>query len=236
MKKLILAVFCTLLACTTIAQPTGTVTLNRFAGSNITGIDVSGPFKVDISQGANSSFKIMIPKQYEDLLIVQQDNDGEVEVYWKNGTNIKHVDGDVFEIQMVCSTLQTIDCSGAVVINMNGKINTKELDIDASGASKIEADDLTVTGKLSIDVSGANKQMLKGSAVNCEIDGSGACRIDMSAFKVNDMSLDISGAGKCSVWVTGNLAIEISGAGDVQYKGNPTVRKDISGSGKISQL
>lgn len=236
MKKLLLATFCTLLACTTVAQSTGTVTLNRFAGSKITGIEVSGPFTVNISQGAKSSFKIVVPKRCEDLLILEQDNDGQVEVYWKKGSNIRAITGDVFEIQMVCSTLQTIDCSGAVVMNLNGKINTQELDIDASGASKIEADDLTVTGKLSVDVSGANKQTLKGSAANCEIAGSGACKLDLSKFEVSNMDLDLSGAGKCSVWVTGNLSVDISGSGDVSYSGNPNLRKEISGAGRVTKL
>jgi hypothetical protein len=130
--------------------------------------------------------------------------------------------------------LKTIDLSGAVNIESQGKLTIPELAISGSGASDAKLD--MDVQRLGIDCSGGSKLKLTGSAKDVDVDVSGAVDLFAFDFPAENYKLSISGAGKAEINVSKNLKVDISGAASVRYKGTPTgMYQDISGAGSIKK-
>ena len=56
-------------------------------------------------------------------------------------------------------------------------------------------------------------------------------------FVAKDYNISISGSGRATINLEGELDVRISGSGNVYYKGNPTgVNSSTSGSGKVRRM
>jgi hypothetical protein len=130
--------------------------------------------------------------------------------------------------------LKQMELSGAVVLRSSGKINLDEIKMELSGASNVYMDLNCTT--LNADMSGSSTLKLIGAASDAEIEASGACDIDNSQMVVENMSLEVSGAGKIVVNVLTKLDAKVSGAAEVEYMGTPEVHKEVSGAGSVNKI
>jgi hypothetical protein len=192
-------------------------------------LDISGEFEIIINQTSTEKLELEVDENLISLI--------ETEV--KNGTlfiSTKEKIGNSKSLKLYISmiTINEINTSGAIEIKNKGKLKTEILVINASGAADI---DLTVeVENLQMDLSGASETTLSGDATNFEIILSGASELEAEKLETQQTMIDISGAGKATVFVKNTLNVEVSGAGSVQYKGNPTITKNISGAGSINKL
>lgn len=235
MKKLLLSLTAIAMFAVACAQaPSKSVTIEKFAGERITGIDFGGAATINITQGSVGAFKFTVPENIKNQFTIILDNDGTVEI--KRNNNFNNNNNERCTIDMVCVDLREVDVSGAAKVNLIGAINASEVSIDGSGAINLQSDNLMVAGKLDIDVSGSAKINVVGKAYECEIDASGAADIEMTKFPVNRMDIEISGAGNAKVNVTNFLKAEISGAGKIGYLGSPQIQYEDNLTSKIYKL
>ncbi len=215
-----------------------TISLNAMASKqertvkNFNKIEVSGGFKVILTQG--STEKLMIEAD-DDVLpkIITEVRSGTLIIKLENNTHISNGKDLVAELTFI--NLDNIDLSGAVNITGTNPMKFSNLEIDGSGATKISLNLSAV--KLACDFSGASEITLKGNAPEFEADLSGASEIEAAEFLTRRCNIECSGASNARVNVTESLTVEGSGASKISYTGNPaSVDTDISGASKISKF
>jgi len=193
-------------------------------------IDVSGAFDVTLAQGTSQSVIIEADDNLMDLIRTEV----------RGNTLVIETKKPIFhskslKVFLTFTDLKSIDISGAVDIQSQGKLNLADLSFSGSGASDTKLD-LGVQ-KLSVDCSGGSKLRLSGSAKDVVVDVSGA--VDLFAFDMpaETYTISISGAGKAEISVSKSLNVDISGAATVHYKGNPEKNiQDISGAGTVKKV
>lgn len=254
MKKIFAIVLATLtLVGVASAQQT---TISRFEGKKITGVDVSGAFKINIRQGSDTKAVLSIPQRFEKQLVFKMGLDGVLEIRFEGNINSKN--NEYFTADIVCSSLNSVDLSGACKLLGEGTFSANDLKFDMSGAtnvsipgnisasgslvsfemsgaSKIVAN-ITSNSKLDIDTSGSSHMELSGTAASAVIEVSGASKMDLENMVVKTMSIDGSGASNLTVNVSEKLDVDASGATKVRYKGQPKLSMDTSGSASVSSL
>jgi hypothetical protein len=160
MKKIILNLFVILSGVSVVllsscrfncVRGSGNQTTETRKVSDFTKIDVSGEFKVHLKQDSSLSLTINAD---DNLLkyIKTSVEDGKLRIYTKRN---------------LCS-------SGEMVINV-GIHNIK--DVAASGAVQIQSDGKIITKDIHFDLSGATKLTMDLNAANVNTEGSGATKI-----------------------------------------------------------
>ncbi len=112
------------------------------------------------------------------------------------------------------TSVANIEISGASKGNF--KINAHKLNLEASGASKFNFTGEYRTVKL--DVSGACSLVLSGKTEVLDADVSGASKLDTEDLYANNVSIDLSGASKASVFAAETIDIDSSGASNLTYR------------------
>lgn len=198
--------------------------------SSFNGIDVSGAFDVKLTQGTSNSVIVEADDNLMDLIRTEVRGST---LMIDNKKPIAH--SKSMKVFITFTELKSIDLSGAVDVESEGKLTLPELAISGSGASdaKLEMD----VQRLGIDCSGGSKLKLTGSAKDVDVDVSGAVDLFAFDFPAENYKLSISGAGKAEINVSKNLKVDISGAASVRYKGTPTgIYQDISGAGSVKKV
>jgi len=226
-----LIILLVIVSCNVIGEiGSGNVIREERKVSSFNGIEVSGAFDVKLIQGTVSS--VVIEADDNLMPLIRTEVRGSTLVI-DNKKPISHSKG--LKVFITFTELKSIDLSGAVDIESQGKLTLPELSISGSGASdgKLEMD----VRKLSIDCSGGSKLKLSGSAKDVEVDASGAVDLFAYDFPAETYKLSISGAGKAEINISKELNVDISGAATVHYKGNPTKNvQDISGAGTVKKV
>lgn len=193
-------------------------------------LDISGAYKVHIKPDNYSSIKV---KADENLLehIETYVNDGVLHV--KSEANFDRY--RALDLYITMDEFERLKASGASEIGSQGVLKGKNVKLDFSGA--VEAQLSINAEELEGDFSGACEVKLNGNARKMSVETSGAVEVDAEDFKTEKCRVEMSGAGKATVFVTQELDIDVSGAAEVNYRGNPReVKQDISGAANINKL
>jgi len=121
---------------------------------------------------------------------------------------------------------------------------------DIIGQSRFVADDFTVSiggsGDIELEVeadyvssriSGSGNIELEGKSKSAKLSISGSGKYFAEKLLVGDYEISMSGSGRGSINVKGELDVRISGSGKIYYMGTPTsVNSSVSGSGTIRKI
>ncbi len=202
---------------------------NRKVG-NFSKLDISGGYKIILKQDSSLSVKVTADDNL--LKYIKTDIDGDV-LHIHSKKNMCNTGEMVINIGI--RNLEEVKASGAVEVDGDGKINTKDIHFDLSGATKINMDlnaANVVTG-----ISGVTEMNLKGQATSHNIDISGSGKIYALDFVVGSCDIQTSGIGHCEVNVLNSLKVNSSGASDVKYRGNPSnVSNEKSGASSLEKV
>jgi hypothetical protein len=149
--------------------------------------------------------------------------------FWSdNGTK----DVDVY---VTVKALKAVRVSGSGDIVGQNTIETDDFTAKVSGSGDIEMDLEART--VETGISGSGNIELSGSANSGRLSISGSGKLLAEELTVGDFKVSISGSGRGSITVNGELNVSISGSGSVYYGGNPTgVNSSVSGSGKVRRI
>ncbi|MCX2740536.1 head GIN domain-containing protein [Pontibacter anaerobius] len=197
--------------------------------SGIKGIDVSGGFVVELTQGSNESVRL---EAEENLLnnIKTEVRNGILHIY--NDRGISSTKG--MKAYVTLKGLESINISGGVKIIGNSSFKSPALKMDMSGGSNVK---LTVdTKEIKADLSGASKVELLGKADVLNMDMSGASKVDASELEAREVKIQASGASNVKVFAKEALDINASGASSVYYKGSPSITSDVTSAARVGKL
>ncbi|GAB3194929.1 hypothetical protein ABID22_000055 [Pontibacter aydingkolensis] len=197
--------------------------------AGFTGIDVSGGFSVEITQGSNEGVRLEAEENLLDNIKTEVRN-GVLRIY--NDKSLSTSKG--MKAYITVKELNKIDISGGVKVVGKSTFKTNAMTLDMSGGSKVM---LAVEAKqIKADMSGASKVELKGKTDNLTMEMSGASQVDASELAANDVKIGASGASKVKVHADKTLHIDASGASAVYYKGTPSITSETSAAARISRL
>ncbi len=208
-------------------QGSGNVIRQERKVSSFTSLDVSGAFKVYLSQGATQSVII----EADDNLMEKIETEvtgGKLRIY-----NKRHImNAKSLNVYITATEMNAIELSGAVDLQTQTRLTGSSFSLDVSGASDSKLE--LAVQKLDVSSSGGSNLQLIGTATEVKMDVSGA--VDLHAFDLltEKFFLNMSGAGEADINVKNELNADISGAATVRYKGNPAkLVEDISGAGSV---
>ncbi|TPE45580.1 head GIN domain-containing protein [Pontibacter mangrovi] len=197
--------------------------------SGIRGIDVSGGFTVELTQGSNEGVKLEAEENLIDNIKTEVRN-GILHIYNDRGVSTNKG----MKAYVTLKDLESIDISGGVKVIGNSSFKSDNLKLDMSGGSNVK---LTVSTKeLRADMSGASKVELIGKADVLHMEMSGASKVDASELEAREVAIQASGASNVKVFASEALDINASGASAVYYKGSPSITSDVSAAARISRL
>lgn len=145
---------------------------------------------------------------------------------------IRNIDADSSAIvEVVAPSLEGIDVSGAVTLEVTGGVGGDDVELEASGASRVRVDSIEA-GDVHLRASGASRISISGGFIaELEGDASGASFLDLREVSLTgDASLDLSGASQAEVTAAGRVSGSASGASSLVVYGDPS-SVDVSTSG-----
>lgn len=148
--------------------------------------------------------------------------------FWENN-NVR------VDVYVTVKELNAVTVSGSGDIKGQNLIESDRFKARVSGSGdivlEIEARDVDA------GISGSGNIELSGAATSGSLSISGSGKLLAENLKVDDFEVRISGSGRGSITVFGELDVRISGSGSVYYGGKPTeVNSSISGSGKVRRI
>jgi hypothetical protein len=126
-----------------------------------------------------------------------------------------------------------ISGSGDIVSQNTLKTDDFTASIAGSGDIEIALEADYVEAK----ISGSGNIELSGSSDRARLSISGSGKYVADKLEVGDYRVSMSGSGRGSINLNGDLDVRISGSGKIYYMGNPTsVNSSVSGSGSVRKI
>jgi hypothetical protein len=187
-------------------------------------VEVHTAFEVTITQGDSYSLVIRIDDNLERYLEVDQAGDN-LSIGLESGRSYSNLTA---EADITMPALSELELSGASEAKISGFRSTDSFKLSASGASRAEGE--IRTGDLNIQLSGASRADLVGEGGDLVLQASGASDADLQDFPINNADVELSGASRATVNISGILDLNASGASKLEYLGDPRLG-DIETSG-----
>lgn len=215
---------------TACMKGSGHVVTEKRKVANFTGLDVSGSYQLNLVQ--DSTLNVSIVADDNLMKEISTEVSGNKLVI-KTGKNVCASQQIVVTIGV--RNLDEIKEAGAITLNTQGKLVTKDLKLDISGANKLnmELDAANVT----TTAAGSTELNLKGQASSHMVNLAGEGKLLAFDFIVGNYDLQTAGAGEFEINVLHELTVNSAGASTVKYKGNPAaINNKKSGVSTITKV
>lgn len=146
------------------------------------------------------------------------DYEGKKKFNW----DVKDLNIDEMRINITMPALEKIEAVGYGTIRFEN-FNADDFEIDLSGPVKLRGE--INAQNLILNMSGKSEADLSGHATRLNADIEFASTLKAYNLEVADAMVEVNGASKAKVHVTGTLEVEEGMASDVDFRGNPQVIK-----------
>ena len=187
--------------------------------SGFSKIDAGSAFRVDITRSDDYNVVVNVDEKVVPYLDVTVQGDT-LRIHLRPGLTLSGASGPL-EAKVSMPALNGLNLSGATQTTVTGFKSDQKLDVNISGASRLEGD--LEAGSVGLEASGASRVTLRGKGQNMQLQASGASQADLGDFAVTNGNVELSGASRATVNVTGKLDADVSGASTLRYTGNPTM-------------
>ncbi|NVO84758.1 PspC domain-containing protein [Hymenobacter terrestris] len=205
-----------------------------YSESDFDHVSVAGPYRLVVRPGSSYSIKAAGSDEALRQLLIERD--GSELVIKPRNRSVFRMGNFSSEASRVLITvelpeLNQLELVGGARAQVSG-FGTGDLQVEQAGGSQLTLDGKF--GQLDLDLAGACRAALRGSADELSIDGAGACEVTAPGFTARNANIDIVGASKVRLNVTGELQAEATGASIIEYTGSPTnVRRSAVGASSI---
>lgn len=237
MRKLQILLF-TILAMVLIGNTTslaqalrgnGNIISESRALTGITGLDVSGGFTVEITQGSNEGIRLEAESNLIGNIVTEVRN-GVLHIY--NDESI--TTSKPMKAYVTLKQLERLYITGGVKVTAASTIKSERLRMDLSGGSSVKL--ALDASTLEADLSGASRVNITGQLSELVAVMSGASKLEAQEVEVKDARVRASGASIVKVMATEKLDVDASGASVVYYAGSPRVSTSVSGAARVGKL
>ncbi len=192
-------------------------------------IDVAETFEIDVTYSNEEKVTVEAPENLQDLIQLKV-RSGTLLIKFKNGHSIST--NSAIKVHISTAKLNDFSLSGASSISLNNSLMDSKFNLECSGATSFKGKVEIVDAE--IELSGASSVHLSGTAKAASLNLSGASQMNDYHFKVNNLSIDLSGASSVKVTSLNSLSGDVSGASSLNYKGNPSTKSiSISGAANV---
>ncbi|MFH1321951.1 MAG: head GIN domain-containing protein [Bacteroidota bacterium] len=207
----------------------GEITTESRSMAVFTGIEMSIPANIYITQGSPQEVKITAKKG----VLKQIETSLEQSVLLlKYDTCVSNPDS--IKIYITTRNINKLEINGSGDISTLCPINTDNLELKINGSGDLDIEVQADTIYNQINGSGNIKLLGTSKALNININGSG----DVQALNAptGNCIIKVNGSGDCAVFVSKSLNIHVNGSGNVSYRGSPSVSTSFYGSGSVKEL
>jgi Putative auto-transporter adhesin, head GIN domain len=209
--------------------PSGTTATTRIDAAGVTRLDVAYGFDVRVRLGQPEAVTVTYDDNLADLLDVRVDG-RTLRIQLQPNSNIDH--RPTLRAEVTLARLEEIRAAGASTVTVASKLPDSGLRLLVSGSSRVAAD--LALDRAEATVSGSSRLELTGTANTLTAQGSGASNLELADLRLRDLDIQLSGASRGSVNVTGTIAAQVSGASKLTYTGTPQfTKRDTSGGSSI---
>ncbi|MFC2097513.1 head GIN domain-containing protein [Bacteroidota bacterium] len=194
--------------------------------SDFNKLEISGAFRVFLTQGNNESLKLVADENLHEYIKTRVINNRLI-----IESTIKILKAKKRHLYIQVKSLEDINLSGAIKLESKSAITAEKLKIEAGGAVEIDLD--VRANQIRGEFSGACETRLRGSADKVFIHASGGVKIRTYDLTANRFDLKLSGAGIAGIYAKEQLNVDITGAASVRYKGDPVIRKNTKGASSL---
>jgi hypothetical protein len=187
--------------------------------SGFSKVEASSAFRVNITRSDKYSVEITVDEKVKPYLDVAVKGDT-LHIGLKPGTALTGASGPLDAV-VTMPALKGLALSGACNATIGGFKSQDRLDTELSGASKLNGE--IEAGDIRMELSGASQTTLSGKGKKLDLEASGASQANLADLALADAAVNLSGASKATVNVSGNLSVDASGASSLQYTGDPTL-------------
>lgn len=217
---------------TDLFAQTKVVRLTRFEGEKLTGVKISAPFRVELSQGQNASAVVEINEELEKDLVFEN-RDGVVCVGFKtdkgnlgifgsfgNDNNRKRFDGKHLVARITVNDLRQMSLSVGAAVDAKTTFKVDDSSISLSSASSVNG--MTLKGNdIKLDVSSASS--FNAGSVSCDdfdADISSAAGVRIGKLAAKEVGFAASSSASATVDVTAQVVkLSTSSAGRITASG-----------------
>lgn len=228
----LLAAALTLVGCGGIGPgrtPSGTTATKRIDAAGVTRLDIAYGFDVRVSLGQPEAVTITYDDNLADLLDVRVEG-RTLRIQLQPNSNIDH--RPTLRAEVTLARLEELRSAGASTVTVASKLPGASLRLLVSGSSRVAAD--LAVDRAEATVSGSSRLELTGTANALSAQGSGASNLELADLHLRDLDIQLSGASRGSVNVTGTITAQVSGASKLSYAGTPQfTKRDTSGGSSI---
>ena len=224
-----------LAGCHVNAQESGGATVSKnYQVGNFSGIEVAGPYEVQVRTGANPSVSARGSEKLLERTVVEVKGDKLV-IHPENNHSFfnfgwGHHGKATVMVTVPQLSAATIAGSGDIRVD---KVQGNSFEGTVAGSGGIDLGSLDVQQlKFGIAGSGGVKAGSgKAQSAKYEIAGSGS--VDAAGVQTQDVKVSIAGSGDVKAHASGTADVSIMGAGDVDVSGGAKCTVSKSGSGDV---
>ena len=222
------AVILSILSVSLFARPVDEKDKREYKVKDFHSIELNGSYEVILTQGEKSKVLIEASDKVHDA----------IEVKVKRGVLIFSMDTKnailkKTKIYISNPDFEAIHIRGAANLWSTTGVKSKDLHILTSGAGEVDLD--VNVGNLDAEIHGAGNIKLRGHADSSYMNIDGAGGIKAFDLEVDELDVELNGAGTAQVYAENDLDVEIRGIGKVTYEGDPKLHKNISGLGRLKR-
>jgi len=183
-------------------------------------LTVGGVFNVVLAQGNTEAVKVEAEDNLQDLITVNQSDNG-LTVSMKKNVNIKK--SKKMTVYITFRQLKSIDFKTVGNVTTTGTLTFENLKIQNQSVGNVELK--LATQKLDLDNHSVGNLELEGKADDVVISNKSVGNLRAANFVVQTMDINNDGIGNAEVNAEKNLKMRSTGLGKVRNKGNGTVTK-----------
>jgi hypothetical protein len=212
-------------------------------------IELEGPFDLDVAKSELTEVSvtaddfpfIRVEKRDDTLVIRRQGIEWFAPFHHRPKAIIKLPAISALDISgasnVYIENFQT-DSDFSAALSGASRLETKNIsagrtEVKVSGSSNVVGD-IKVNNEATLEASGASQIELAGAGGNLFMKVSGASKVELSQFQVQNADVDISGASKVNINLNGRLNTRVSGASKLLWSGSPIMGDiQITGASNI---
>jgi hypothetical protein len=215
------------------AQDNGPAAGRNYQVGAFTGIEVAGPFDVNVTTGKPVAVSAQGSERVLDALEVKVDGD---KLFirtrrggWLNGMTWGSRDKVVFTVSVPSLAVAGIAGSGNLRID---QVSGDSFKGGIAGSGNLTVGRLAVRD-LDLGVAGSGDATVAGQTQRAKYGIAGSGNLDASGLRATDAEAEIAGSGSIRAQVTGTAKASIAGSGDIDIRGGARCQSSKNGSGNI---
>jgi hypothetical protein len=213
-------------------QGSGNLIKESRSEAGFTGIAVSGPMDVELTQG--NDFAIDVESDDNIMPYIITEKKGQVlELRMRDNINVRTTQHIVVKITM--PELREISIAGSGAVKTMGRVSSPDkIRLNVAGSGDMILD--VKSPFISANIAGSGKIIAEGETQKLDIDIVGSGDFLAEELKSEEVKVSVGGSGKAKVFASRELDVSVAGSGDIYYRGDPNIKKSIAGSGNVQRL